>query len=1083
MATGLQHELVTASAGFGKTHRLVSRLLALLTQPGEAAAAPDSIAALTFSRAAAGEILDTLVTRLARAAGDAAGAAREHAINSELPAELPCDAYRAALRRLLARMHTSFIGTIDSFFLRILQAFGPDLGVPGEVTILDDHDLARRRDELLRRLLSAEGTPTGARTELGQAFKHASYGQEAKTVTGTIHNLAEKWHHLFLRAPHPSRWGDPATIWRGASPWVDREPPAIDRIVNSLRSSLGEADLSEKQWAKWEELIGTAQSFTATTRTSLSGVTLFDKLLSVLADLAAGRAEITNYKKTELPPATCRAALALLHHIIHCELRNRLRATQGMHALLLRYESLYHNTLRRRGLLTFQDVPCLLSGRALQPLGQWDPAGPAPDMMYINYRLDGRLNHWALDEFQDTSRQQWSVLHDLVEEVLHASPPERSFFAVGDVKQAIYGWRGGDVRLMGELRDRYAGQGNAPLRMSQLPLSFRSSQSVLDVVNATFDSPEAWPDGVPAAARRRWEHEDIWCPHRAALDKPGFATVIQLARTDAGAGEVDANPCHAAATVILEELNSHERGLSVAVLVRSNREGAAITRHLRSRGIDARWDGDALIADNPVVAGILASLRAAAHPADTLASRHRAMTPLAAGREGLPGRIELLRIVEEQGFAEAVHRLAAPLRGYGLLDDFAQFRIQQLADAARRFDADGATDVLDFEDYVASFTVRDLPPDVGVRVMTLHRSKGLGFDAVILPDLDSARIDDVRMEGLSVAADPDDPDCIEWLLDLPPRAICEADDVLAEHRRHLIERNAFETLCLLYVGMTRAKQGLYAITREPGKSSSTLHMGTFLQAIHADGSACEPLELPGMPEHAVLAASGVRTWFEQTAPVTAKAREPAGGGNWGTAAPRSIPLHRRRLPSASLHQQPAAQLFTSQTARAASYGTLVHALFEEISWLDVDGLDAAVTRWRQGHGTSDDALLHRAEVAIRTCFQEAEIAEAFTAPSQGAELRREQPFELLIGGRWVSGVFDRVVHYHNAEGVDGWRAEILDFKSDRVETAAEIEAAVESHRPQMQMYRQALAAIARIPAAAIRVRLLFIVPRRLVPVE
>jgi ATP-dependent exoDNAse (exonuclease V) beta subunit len=56
-----------------------------------------------------------------------------------------------------------------------------------------------------------------------------------------------------------------------------------------------------------------------------------------------------------------------------------------------------------------------------------------------------------LDEFQDTSPSQWAVIEPLLEEVLYNPEDERMFFCVGDQKQAIYGWRGGDSRLFGYL--------------------------------------------------------------------------------------------------------------------------------------------------------------------------------------------------------------------------------------------------------------------------------------------------------------------------------------------------------------------------------------------------------------------------------------------------------------------------------------------------------------------------------------------------------------------------------------------------------------------------------------------------------
>ena len=66
----------------------------------------------------------------------------------------------------------------------------------------------------------------------------------------------------------------------------------------------------------------------------------------------------------------------------------------------------------------------------------------------MNFRLDSSYDHWLLDEFQDTSRLQWQALRDLVDEVIQSDSGRRSFFYVGDTKQAIYSWRGGDPRLL-----------------------------------------------------------------------------------------------------------------------------------------------------------------------------------------------------------------------------------------------------------------------------------------------------------------------------------------------------------------------------------------------------------------------------------------------------------------------------------------------------------------------------------------------------------------------------------------------------------------------------------------------------------
>jgi ATP-dependent helicase/nuclease subunit A len=83
--------------------------------------------------------------------------------------------------------------------------------------------------------------------------------------------------------------------------------------------------------------------------------------------------------------------------------------------------------------------------------------------LYIDYRLDCKLDHWLLDEFQDTSDLQWEVLRNLADEILQDASGQRSFFYVGDVKQAIYGWRGGNARLFGKILEQYRGRSSRSL--------------------------------------------------------------------------------------------------------------------------------------------------------------------------------------------------------------------------------------------------------------------------------------------------------------------------------------------------------------------------------------------------------------------------------------------------------------------------------------------------------------------------------------------------------------------------------------------------------------------------------------------
>src|SRR2546426_7638134 len=107
------HEVIRASAGSGKTHQLTNRYIALLA----AGARAESVLTSTFTRKAAGEILDRVLLRLARAAGDAAeaGTLAENVGNADLG---PAD-FAGLLRRALNGMQRLRVGTLDSFHVTL----------------------------------------------------------------------------------------------------------------------------------------------------------------------------------------------------------------------------------------------------------------------------------------------------------------------------------------------------------------------------------------------------------------------------------------------------------------------------------------------------------------------------------------------------------------------------------------------------------------------------------------------------------------------------------------------------------------------------------------------------------------------------------------------------------------------------------------------------------------------------------------------------------------------------------------------------------------------------------------------------
>src|SRR5947209_3918575 len=142
------HVVIRASAGTGKTYQLAVRFIGLLA----AGARPDEILATTFTRKAAGEILDRVLFWLANAAADEAERAK---LAKEIgDKSLTREKCRELLVATVRRLHALRVGTLDSYFLQMAMSFGQELGLPPGWSICDEQIDALLRDESIELLLS-----------------------------------------------------------------------------------------------------------------------------------------------------------------------------------------------------------------------------------------------------------------------------------------------------------------------------------------------------------------------------------------------------------------------------------------------------------------------------------------------------------------------------------------------------------------------------------------------------------------------------------------------------------------------------------------------------------------------------------------------------------------------------------------------------------------------------------------------------------------------------------------------------------------------------------------------------------------
>jgi ATP-dependent exoDNAse (exonuclease V) beta subunit len=1032
------HRLIHASAGSGKTYQLSGRYLELVFAGVE----PRAILATTFTRKAAGEIQDRVLQRLAEAA-------REPKKLAELARQVgraltagEVEALLAHLTRHLAEMR---VRTLDAFFVHLARLFALELGLPSEWSIADDAEVKRLEREAVARTLAS--TPTDELLVLLRGLQRAD---ASRSVERTLLAEVEQGRNAYLES-HAEAW----RVVRAPAGAPAREVAAALERLRANPLPLTKARSPRAHWRNAQ-------------RNLLAAVEGGDwrgfMELTLVQRVIGGEAE---FDHEPIAPAWSEPLQVLLRQAAHELVNEVVHYNEAAHAWLERFEQRFDAVKAEERVYRFEDLP-----KALHPRDA-DRLGPLEALWY---RLDGRLDHLLLDEFQDTAPVQWRILARLAEELLADGTGRRSFFCVGDLKQSIYGFREAEPRLLASLHTLHPVLAPEPLTQS-----FRSSQVVLATVDRVFETIGANP------AFRREEHRQAarefqadHAPHAAARPLPGAAWLLE-----ATAGEEGDDPLVAAlrlAATRAQEIHAEAPEATIGILLRRNEPIARMIFLLRDVGLRASGEGGNPLTDSAAVLHCLSLLHLADHPGDSAAAFHVASSPLGATvglsqtdykRERSPAAETVRRRLALEGYgAFAASLLPAVDAGYGAWD---RRRFRQLVDLAHAHDERADLRPGRFVERVRLTRVED-PAAAQVQVMTVHSAKGLEFDAVILPELNGSFLPQ-RSELLSERPEP--AGLITAVSRAPTEEVCKMDPALEELWAARERRELREALCLLYVAMTRARYRLEMIVqhrRKPAELSNNFA-----------GVLCAAFEAYGPAQEGVLWRNEGNTspWFETRVRRTAVAER---------AEPRAEPFLSARVwplaqraPSAREGggRRHARDLLRAPHSAARMAGDLVHRWLSQVEWLeDFHATDAELLALGRSL-TSDQAALRTALAELRAFLAQPTTRAQLTlgaAPRLERSVWRERSFALVLdepdGTRALwSGAFDRVV----LTGRPGaWtRAELVDFKTDQV-TEAELAERAAFYRPQLESYARVLAALTGLAPDAIEARLLFLRLDRLV---
>ena len=825
-----------ASAGSGKTYTLVREYIKMLFEDKDDRSYR-RILAVTFTHKATNEMKQRLIQQLYKLSKGEASPYRAELCANYAMDELEVNERAGRLLVGILQDYSSFsISTIDSFFQRIVRSFAREIGLSGSYSVYLD------TDALLQQAIDVMFSDLKENTPLFKWLIQYTKENIQEGKSWNIRNDIEKLGNQLFAEQY----------LRNNSPNKSIEKPQLSAFKKALlakKTSLEMAlkDLSHKalkiledagletthfkggsrsamsllnNWANgiikqpsksfcaFSDGVEQCYAKTSPESVKLSIQGIYESLLPILEKLIAWWDE--SYRSYE-------TALTMLQHL----------NTMG---ILSDIEHHLRTLANEQNILPISDTNVLLR----RIIGE-------SDTPFVYEKIGVRYKHFMLDEFQDTSAMQWDNFRPLIEESLGSG---NSNLVVGDVKQSIYRWRNSDWTL---LNTRIQQDIPDAVEMT-LPNNYRSGENIVRFNNRFFEEivkhitdylQQEYPQqGLEDTLQKAYNtiHQ---IPVEANADK-GYVQITQQAKDDKQNYHVWATDM--ALQRVSTLLNQGVPPRDITLLVRNNKDAQHITSALLQQGHRV-VSNEGLCVNNALGVRLLVNCLLQYLDSESTI-RYVALNYYYLKTQGIPTDEAIARASKAEKsllFTDEQLKKYTQINKLSLCD-----RIQQLISFFRLGDIPGeemflqcfldcvfqyvnennadTRGFIDWWDKVGKNKTVPCPSvDDAINVMTIHQSKGLEFEHVIIPFVWNIKV----MQGdILWCHNPNKTD--ETQPHLLPISSKEnlvntdfAEIYLTEKLNILIDN-----LNLLYVAFTRAVQGLYCMTpyKETGKISSTAQL-------------------------------------------------------------------------------------------------------------------------------------------------------------------------------------------------------------------------------------------------------------------
>lgn len=488
---------------------------------------------------------------------------------------------------------------------------------------------------------------------------------------------------------------------------------------------------------------------------------------------------------------------------------------------------------------------------------------PAP---FIYERLGERYRHFFIDEFQDTSQLQWENMLPLLDHVLSQNFDTGlpgSVMLVGDVKQSIYRWRGGNPeQFIGLTRETTPFQITPQQKhIIHLDTNYRSSENIIEFNNKFFTYVA---DILENEAYR--ELYKIGNQQKKNTKQGGYVHIEMLPKVAPG---VTNNTLHQEKIVeIIQKLQQDETvSLSdICILVRKNKEGVLISEALEEHHIPLISSETLLLKNSREVHALLDSLRLLLFPADKEARvrlcyylynhlavkehKHDFLNKLIQQNK-LQDFLDALalydvkidlKIIREAGLYQTFEQLIKSLK----IEKHNNAYLFSFMEFAHQFEQTQATTKHLFFDYwerkADRLSIPSSKQSEAVQIMTIHKAKGLEFPIVIVP-FANHKIGDLSMTSEWLPWQDAESGFEEVYLSVN-NSLTNFSELYTEAYQKIYNTTVLDDLNTVYVAFTRASEELYIITDTYRNTKNAKPLSLELEGfVEKEGASLNPEEI------------------------------------------------------------------------------------------------------------------------------------------------------------------------------------------------------------------------------------------------